>query len=170
MACTNRFGWPGCQWGRGPDWATTGVIRPVTEITRSIVVAIDDFTGLWAHQLFVDPEFADQTAWPTVRSGATVVVLAGGEPAIRDRQNAAAAGCLVVQLRPDRPHRSVGNRPPKRSPTHALLHGIHVEILDHDVAIAARQLGGELVSGFSPQLHAPTIEAGKLGFRLSPSS
>ena len=150
MACTNRFGWPGCRWGRGPDWATTGVIRPVTEITRSIVIAIDDFTGLWAYQLFVDPVLADQTAWPTVRCGATVVDLAGGEPAIRDRQNAAAAGCLVGQLRPDRPDRSVGNRPPKRPPTHALLHGIHVEILDHDVAIAARQLGGELVSGFSP--------------------
>jgi hypothetical protein len=26
------------------------------------------------------------------------------------------------------------------------------------------------VSGFSPQLHAPTVEAGKLGFRVSPSS
>jgi hypothetical protein len=20
MACTNRFGWPRCRWGRGPDW------------------------------------------------------------------------------------------------------------------------------------------------------
>ena len=94
MACTNRFGWPGCQWGRGPDWATTGVIRPVTEITRSIVIAIDDFTGLWAHQLFVDPVLADQTAWPTVRCGATVVGLAGGKPAIRNRQRAAGASVL----------------------------------------------------------------------------
>jgi hypothetical protein len=170
MACTNRFGWPGCQWGRGPDWATTGVIRPVTEITRSIVIAIDDFTGLRAHQLLVDPVLADQTAWPTVRCGATVVDLAGGEPAIRNRQNAAAAGCLVDQLRPDRPDRSVRNRPPKRPPTDALLHGMHVEILDHDVAIVARQLGRELVSGVSPQLYAPTVEARKLGFRLLPSS
>jgi hypothetical protein len=47
---------------------------------------------------------------------------------------------------------------------------MHVEILDHDVAIVARQLGGELVSGFSPQLYAPTVEARKLGFRLLPSS
>jgi hypothetical protein len=146
------------------------VIRPVTEITRSIVIAIDDFTELWAHQLLVDPVLADQTAWPTVRCGATVVDLAGGERAIGDRQNAAAAGCLADQLRPDRPDRSVGNRPPKRPPTHALLHGFHVEVLDHDVAIATRQLSGELVSGFSPQLHTPTVEAGKLGFRLSPSS
>ena len=33
MACTNqRCGWAGYRWGRGPDWATTGVIRPVTEV------------------------------------------------------------------------------------------------------------------------------------------
>ena len=46
MACTNqRCGWPGYRWGRGPDWATTGVIRPVTEIQRSVDVTVDDFTG-----------------------------------------------------------------------------------------------------------------------------
>jgi len=146
------------------------VIRPVTEITRSIVIAIDDFTGLWAHQLFVDSALADQAAWSTVRCGAPVVGLTGGKPAIRNRQRRAGTSGLVDQLRPDRPDRSVGNRSPKRPPTHALLHGFHVEVLDHDVAIATRQLGGELVSGFSPQLHAPTVEAGKLGFRLSPSS
>jgi hypothetical protein len=38
------------------------VIRPVTEITRSIAVAVDDFTGDRAHQVFVDAAFADQPA------------------------------------------------------------------------------------------------------------
>src|ERR1700737_3717505 len=47
MACTNRFGWPGNRWDRGPDWTTTGVIRPVTEIARGVCVAVDDCTGVW---------------------------------------------------------------------------------------------------------------------------
>jgi hypothetical protein len=67
------------------------------------VIAIDDFTRLWAHQLLIDPVLADQPAWGAVRCNATVVDLAGSEPAIRHRQNAAAAGGPVGQLRPDHP-------------------------------------------------------------------
>ncbi len=60
MACTNRFGWPGYRWGGGPDWATTGMIRPVTEIQRSVPVTVNDFPAEGAHEVFVDATFADQ--------------------------------------------------------------------------------------------------------------
>jgi len=96
MACTNqRCGWPGNRWGRGPNWATTGVIRPVTEISGRVDVAVHDFTCERAHQVFVDSAFADQARWGAVRCGAAVVDLAGGKPAIRHGQVAAVAGSLV---------------------------------------------------------------------------
>ena len=96
MACTNqRCGWPGNRWGRGPNWATTGVIRPVTEISGRVDVAVHDFTCERAHQVFVDSAFADQARWGAVRCGAAVVDLAGGKPAIRHDQVAAVAGSLV---------------------------------------------------------------------------
>jgi hypothetical protein len=44
------------------------------------VIAIDDFTRLWAHQLLIDPVLADHPAWGAVRCNATVVDLAGSEP------------------------------------------------------------------------------------------
>jgi hypothetical protein len=66
MACTNRLGWPGNRWGR-PDWTTTGVIRPVTEIARSIVITVDDLAGLWTYQVLVDAPRAEQPARGAVR-------------------------------------------------------------------------------------------------------
>jgi hypothetical protein len=103
MACTNRrSGWPGYRWGRGPDWATTGKIRPVTEIQRGVDVAVDDLTGQGARQPLADSVFTDQPAGGTVGLSAAVVDLAGGKPAIRDNQLAAESGGLVDQLRPDR--------------------------------------------------------------------
>ena len=53
---------------------------------------------------------------------------------------------LLDQLRPNQSHRSIRDGPAKRSPAHALCHGGHVEILDHDAAVGARQLGGEPVA------------------------
>ena len=38
----------------------------------------------------------------------------------------------------------------RNAPHHARFHGSHVEVFDHDVAVGARQLGGELVGGFPP--------------------
>src|SRR6185437_4530960 len=77
---------------------------------------------------------------------------------------------LLDQLRPNQSHRSIRDGPAKRSPAHALFHGGHVEILDHDAAVGARQLGGEPVGGFPPQVHTPAVEADQLGFRVAPSS
>jgi hypothetical protein len=58
MACTNHGGgWPEYRWGRGPNWATTGRFRPVTEIERGVVVAVNDLPGLWADQVFVEAAF-----------------------------------------------------------------------------------------------------------------
>src|SRR5690349_7589503 len=108
MACTNRCGRPGYRWGRGPDWATTGVIRPVTEIARSVAVAVDDFTGGRAHQQLVDASLADQSARCAGWCGAAVVDLAGWEPTVRLNQFAAVAGGLVGQHRPDQSHRRIG--------------------------------------------------------------
>jgi hypothetical protein len=116
MACTNLFGWPGYRGGRGPDWTTTGVIRPVTEIERSIVVAVNDVTGVWADQFLVDAAFADQPARCAIRCGVAVVDLAGGKPAIRHRQHSAVTGGLVNQLRLDQTHRGIRDRPGKRPP------------------------------------------------------
>src|ERR1700694_1072069 len=101
MACTNRGGWPGYRWGRGPDWATTGVIWPVTEVSGRVVITVHNFTGERAHQVLVDAVFADQPAWCAVRCGAAVVNLAGREPAFRDRQHPAVADGLVHQQRLD---------------------------------------------------------------------
>ena len=47
---------------------------------------------------------------------------------------------LVGQLRPDQSHRDIGYRAPKRPPPHALFHRSQVEVFDHDLAEAARQL------------------------------
>jgi hypothetical protein len=117
MACTNRrCGWPGYRWGRGPDWATTGVIRPVAEITGSVDVTVDDFTGEWAHQQFVDPAVAEESTRCAVWCSAAVVDLAGCEPAIGHHQVSAVAGGLVGQLRPDRTHCRVGDGPPVGAP------------------------------------------------------
>jgi hypothetical protein len=165
MACTNRFGWPGYRWGRGPDWTTTGMIRPVTEIRRSVSIPVDDLTSEWADQVFVDPPVADQPTRRAVRLGASVVDLAGGKPAIRHCEHRAMAGGLVGQLRPDRAHCGIGHRPAKRPPAHTAFHGLQIEVFDHDVAIAARQLGGELMGGFPPQVHAPAVQPRQLGFR-----
>ena len=86
--CTNRwFSWPGYRCGRGPDWTTTGVIRPVTEIESTVSIAVDEFTGLRADQL-VDAPLADQPTRRAVRLVATMVDLARREPAIRHRQHA----------------------------------------------------------------------------------
>jgi hypothetical protein len=149
MACTNRSsGWPGCRWGRGPDWTTTGVIRPVTEIKRSVPIAVDDLSGLRANQMFFDAAFANQPARAPVRCGATVVDLARWEPAIRYRQDAAEPGGLVGQLWLDPTHCGIRAGSAKRPQAHAAFHGLQIEGFDHDVAIAARQLRGELVGGF----------------------
>src|SRR5580658_1721087 len=104
MACTNLRGWPGYRRGRGPDWTTTGVIRPVTEIERSVVVTVDVDTRGGADQFLVDAAFPDQTARCAVGCGVAVVDLAGGKPAIRHGQHSAVAGGLVHQLRCDQTH------------------------------------------------------------------
>src|ERR1700739_755419 len=102
MACTNLWcGWPGYRWGRGPDWTTTGVIRPVTEIQRSIAIPVNGITGQWTDQLLVDVALTDQSARRTVRLSAPVVDLARWEPAIHHRQHRAVTGGLVSQLRLD---------------------------------------------------------------------
>lgn len=150
MACTNRGGWPGCRWGRGPDWTTTGVIRPVTEIQSSVSVAVDYLARYRAEQVFVDAALALQPARCAVGAGAAVVDLAGGKPAVRHRQHAAALGRFVSQLRRDQTHCGIGDRSAKRPPAHAAFHRGHVEVFDHDLAIGARQLGGELVGCFPP--------------------
>jgi hypothetical protein len=123
------------------------VIRPVTEIERSVAVAVDDFTGGRADQVFVDAAFADQSARRAVWCDAAVVDLAGGKPAIRHRQHTAETGGLVSQLRLDQTHGGIGDRPAKRPPAHTAFHGRQIEGFDHEVAIAARQLGGELMGG-----------------------
>jgi hypothetical protein len=114
------------------------------------VIAVDELTGAWAHQLLVDTAAAGQPARCAIGCGATVVDLAGGKPAIGHRQYPAVAGGLVGQQWPDRTHRSVADRAPVGAPPHTAFHRGHVEVFDHDVAVYARQLGGELVGGFAP--------------------
>src|SRR3954451_23354523 len=101
MACTNRCGWPGYRWARGPDWTTTGVIRPVTEIKRCVAIAVDNFVGARTHQQLVDAPFAGQPARRAVGCRAAVVDLAGREPTIRHCEHRAMAVGLVGQHRPD---------------------------------------------------------------------
>ena len=86
MACTNHVGgWPGYRWGRGPNWATTGRFRPVTEIQCGVSVAVNDLAGLWAEQVFVDTACAHQAARCAVGLGVAVMDLARWEPAIGHR-------------------------------------------------------------------------------------
>jgi len=49
VACTNLGGWPGTEGGRAPDSATTGVIRPATEVAGRVVIAVHDFTVTGSH-------------------------------------------------------------------------------------------------------------------------
>jgi hypothetical protein len=165
MACTHRGGGPGYRWGRGPDWTTTGVIRPVTEITSSIDITIHRFTRDWTDQVFVDAALTLQAAWCAVGQVAAVVDLAGREPAIRHDQGTAMPHGLVRQHRRNQSHGGIRDRPAKRPPAHTAFHRGHIEILYHDLTVGARQLGSELVGSFPPQMHAPPIEAGQLGFR-----
>jgi hypothetical protein len=130
MACTNHCGgWPGYRWGRGPDWTTTGVTRPVTEIQRSIVIPVDDFTGGRADQVFVDLTLADQPARRAIRCGVAVVDLGGREPPICHRQHAAVAGGLVSQLRLDQTQAGIRDRPAERPAAHTAFHGLQIESL-----------------------------------------
>jgi hypothetical protein len=165
MACTNRCGWPGNRWGRGPDWATTGVLRPVPEVAGRIDIAVHEFAGLRAHQLLIHSALADEAAGGAIRQAVAVVDLTGREPPIRHRQDTAVAGGLVGQLWPDRAHRGIRYGPAKRPATHPLFHRGNIEILNNDVAVGARQLGGEPVGGFPPQVRTPAVEADQLGFR-----
>jgi hypothetical protein len=57
---------------------------------------------------------------------------------------------LVGQLRPDQTHRGIGHRAPESPAPHALFHCGHIEVLDHDLAAGARQLGAELMGSFPP--------------------
>jgi len=41
--------WPGNWGGRGPDSATTGVIRPASEVAGRVVIAVHDFTVTGSH-------------------------------------------------------------------------------------------------------------------------
>src|SRR5258707_2057506 len=77
MACTNHVGgWPGYRWGRGPNWATTGGFRPVTEIQCGVCVAVNDLPGLLAEQGFVATAFTPQAPRCAVGLGAAVGALA----------------------------------------------------------------------------------------------
>jgi hypothetical protein len=125
------------------------MIRPVTEIACSIAVAVDDFPGDRAEQVFVDTCLANQATSGAVGVVAAVVELAGGKPAIGHGQGAAAmpAG-LVGQLGSDQTHRGIRHRTPESPAAHALFHRGHVEVLDDDVAIGARQPAAELMGCF----------------------
>src|SRR5262245_44496496 len=135
MACTNRLGWPGYRWGRGPDWTTTGVIRPVTEIQHSISIPVDHYAGDRADQALVNPALTLQPARGAIRQGVAVVDLAGWEPAVRHDQGAAVPGGFVGQHGRDQPHCGIRHRPAKRPAAHTAFHRGHVEIFDHDVAV-----------------------------------
>lgn len=150
MACINRFGWPGYRWGRGPDWTTTGVIRPVTEIQGSVSIAVDDFTCLRADEVFVDAAFTVQTARGALWGGAAVMDLARWVPAIRHDQGTATPGGLIRHHRRHQSHCGIGDGAPVGAFAHAAFHRGHVEIFDHDLAVGACQLCGELVGCFPP--------------------
>lgn len=127
MACTNRGGWPGCRWGRGPDWTTTGVIRPVTEIQSSVSVAVDYLARYRAEQVFVDAALALQPARCAVGAGAAVVDLAGGKPAVRHHasrcstpKRASRSRCfttITLASGSDKMRRSLGRLPFRPEPT-----------------------------------------------------
>lgn len=91
------------------------------------------------------------------RGDAPVVGLARREPAVDHRQYTAVSGRFVGQLRPNPTHRGVGHGTAECPPTHALFHRGHIQVLDNDVAVAARQLGGELVGGLPPKTHTPAM-------------
>ena len=132
---------PGTDGARGPDWATTGVIRPVTEIATRVFVAVDEFAGLRTYQQLVDASVADQPAQGAVRlrcsRGGSGWTGTNGPPPSARRP---IAGGLVGQHRPDQTHRGIRNGTPVGTPSHAAFHGRQIEVFDHDVAIGARQL------------------------------
>jgi hypothetical protein len=102
------------------------------------VIAVHDFTGMRTHQVFVDSVLADQAAWCAPEGDAPVVGLARREPAVDRRQHTAVSGRFVGQLRPNRTYRGVRHGTAECPPTHALFHRGHIQVLDNDVAVAAR--------------------------------
>jgi hypothetical protein len=100
--------------------------------------------------VFVDATLANQAAWGVIRLVAAVVDLAGRKPAIGHGQGAAMPQGLVGQLRFHKTYRGVGHSAPESLAPHALFHRGHVEVLDDDVPVDARQLRGELMGSFPP--------------------
>ncbi len=98
MACTNRWDRPGNRWRCGSGWATTGVIRPVTEIQCGVDLAVRRFHRSAGRVVFVDAMLADQAARGAVRGHTAVVDLAGWVPAIRHDQLAAVLAGFVAEL------------------------------------------------------------------------
>jgi len=129
------------------------------------VIAVDHLARQRADQVFIDAALADQATRCAVGCSAAVMDLAGRKPAIRHDQAATAPRGFVGQHRRDHSHRSIGHGAPVGATPHTTFHRGHVEVFDHDLAIGARQFGGELVGGFPPQVHTPAIQLGQLGFR-----
>jgi len=117
------------------DWAPTGVTRPVAEVLRGVLVAVHYLPRGRAGQVLVHPVFSFEPARGALGKDVAVVDLAGGEPAVRDREGAAVLGDLVGQLRADLAEGGVGDGPAERLAAHALLHVGDVEVLDDHVPV-----------------------------------
>ena len=56
---------------------------------------------------------------------------------------------------------------PERPSAHGSAHGGHVQVLDHDHAVAAGQAGGEGVDGLAAQVGRTPVQGRQLGSRLA---
>jgi hypothetical protein len=110
---------------------------PVTEIQRRIGVTVHQrpTSGAVPHSL-PQPEIGPVTAAATVGLGRR-------KPPIGDRKPAALPWALVGQQRPNLTDAGLCDASAKRSTAHPAGHRGDVEILDHDRAVAAGELGGE---------------------------
>ena len=135
------------------------MIRPVTEIERGVVVAVNEFTGHCAHEVFGEPAGFDESAT------AEVVRLGGRVPAVSDDQGGSIPGRLVGELGSDLTERSIGDRTSERSAAHATFHRSQIEIFDNDPAVGGRQPGCQLVRRVLAEVNASPVERGELGFR-----
>ncbi len=148
-----------------PRWTSRSTATgPVTEIQRRVGIAVHQppTAGAVPHPL-AEPEIGPVTA-------AAVMGLGGSKPPIGDHKPATLPRALVGQEPPNLPDAGLRDAAAKPPTAHPAGHRGHVEILDHDGAVAAGELGGQGVEMVSAEVCRSPVKRRQLGVRLAVGS
>src|SRR6266540_2733239 len=98
---------------------------------------------------------------------AAMMELRRGKPAVSHDQLPTGRRALVGQRQPDPADPGLVDAAPKRPPTHPPPHRGDVEVLDHDSAVAARQVSRQRMDRLAAEVGRPPVQARTLGFRVT---